>query len=351
MDEFYLAPKVAPGEVVPIPSGLKMYGDRFYWTCDDGLGTDVKAPRKHVPFDCSPWPGSHVAARVSLPSCWDGIRLDSVDHRSHMAYAARLTGCPSDHPVVLPSLYLSVSWYLTDGTGATLSTGDVSTLRGIFFDAWDPAEMARLVNTCIDQDVWCGGPPPGQNRPPVIKAAKVIPCPVHQTDTAIAIAINPHDPDGDPFMLHYRWEDDGAVVGSDADSLDHLDFSVGDVLTVTISAVDDHGNWSIPVTSPGTIARYDVVVPATGRPGGLLRHVHGGGFGPNENVELHLDHPDGLLLATVATDVQGMFRSVDVWLPRDISIGLHRLYGLGERSGIVGDGPFSIEPRVPLVRT
>jgi hypothetical protein len=343
LGEYYLAPKDAPREVVAIPSGLKMYGDRFYWTCSDGPATDVRRPRKDVPFDCSPWPGSHVAARVSLPSCWDGVHLDSVDHKSHMSYADPHTGCRPDHPVVLPSLYLHVSWHLSDGTGATLSTGDITTFRGIFFDAWDPAEMARLVSTCIERGVWCGPGPPRQNGPPVIRAAKIFPRHVHQTDTPIAVAVDPHDPDGDPFMLHYGWEDDGAVVGSDVGTLDHLYFSVGDVLTVTISAVDEYGNWSIPVTSRAMVVRYDIVVPAPGRPGRPLRNVHGGGFGPNERVDLLLDNPDGPVLATVTTDVWGTFPSTDLRLPRDVSIGMHWLYGIGERSRIVGEGPFCIE--------
>jgi hypothetical protein len=33
-------------------------------------------------------PGGSVEMRVYFPQCWDGSRLDSPDHRSHITYAA-----------------------------------------------------------------------------------------------------------------------------------------------------------------------------------------------------------------------------------------------------------------------
>jgi hypothetical protein len=53
-----------------------------------------------------------------VQSCWDGVNLDSPDHKSHVAYpkqgAASFSGtsvggdCPSTHPVKIPQVMLEV---------------------------------------------------------------------------------------------------------------------------------------------------------------------------------------------------------------------------------------------------
>jgi len=48
-------------------------------------------------------------AEVYFPSCWDGVNLDTPDHKSHMAYPAigDYNGgvCPQSHPVALFSIF------------------------------------------------------------------------------------------------------------------------------------------------------------------------------------------------------------------------------------------------------
>jgi hypothetical protein len=70
--------------------------------------------------------------QVFFPMCWDGVNLDSPDHRSHMAYSSRFNGgdCPATHPVRLPALFFE-AFYAIDkfphGTGRqpfVLSNGD-----------------------------------------------------------------------------------------------------------------------------------------------------------------------------------------------------------------------------------
>jgi hypothetical protein len=50
-----------------------------------------------------------MRAEVYFPSCWDGVNLDSPDHKSHVAYPAigDYNGgvCPKSHPVALFSLF------------------------------------------------------------------------------------------------------------------------------------------------------------------------------------------------------------------------------------------------------
>ena len=43
---------------------------------------------------------------IMFPQCWDGVNLDSPNHKSHMAYGAGWPdkGCPSTHPVPLAQI-------------------------------------------------------------------------------------------------------------------------------------------------------------------------------------------------------------------------------------------------------
>jgi len=53
---------------------------------------------------CDEW-----RTQVYLPSCWDGVNLDSPDHKSHVAYPAfgeyNFGVCPESHPVAIFSVF------------------------------------------------------------------------------------------------------------------------------------------------------------------------------------------------------------------------------------------------------
>ncbi|KAK7975498.1 hypothetical protein PG989_013961 [Apiospora arundinis] len=56
-----------------------------------------------------------IRATITFPTCWDGVNLDSPDHKSHVAYPTsgsfESTGpCPSTHPVRLPQVMYEVMW-------------------------------------------------------------------------------------------------------------------------------------------------------------------------------------------------------------------------------------------------
>jgi hypothetical protein len=51
--------------------------------------------------------------QVYFPSCWDGVNLDSSDHKSHVAYPNQTYDngpCPASHPVRLMSIFYEVTW-------------------------------------------------------------------------------------------------------------------------------------------------------------------------------------------------------------------------------------------------
>ena len=79
---------------------------------------------------------------VNFPDCWDGRRLDSADHRSHMAYAVA-GRCPSTHKVAVPFMRMLIL-YPAVSRGARVSSGRYSE-HGDFINAWDQEALDDLV--------------------------------------------------------------------------------------------------------------------------------------------------------------------------------------------------------------
>jgi len=101
-----------------------------------------------------------LRAQVFFPACWDGVNLDSPDHKSHMAYPDGIDSgqCPSSHPHHLVSIFFEV-WFnvapfnaLNDGGRFVLANGDPTGygLHGDFLNGWDRSVLSRAVQTCTD---------------------------------------------------------------------------------------------------------------------------------------------------------------------------------------------------------
>ncbi|KAI0381768.1 hypothetical protein F5Y04DRAFT_270747 [Hypomontagnella monticulosa] len=80
-----------------------------------------------VPFGGAPCTGEDTASlppkmctggirtTITFPTCWDGVNVDSPDHKTHVAYPEsgtfESTGpCPASHPVRLPQLMYEIIW-------------------------------------------------------------------------------------------------------------------------------------------------------------------------------------------------------------------------------------------------
>jgi uncharacterized protein DUF1996 len=103
--------------------------------------------------------GSRIHLSLNFPDCWDGHRLDSADHKSHMFYSDWSTGemrCPPSHPVPVPAITFTISWPVNDGFGARLASGPVRTMHGDVFSAWNPGTQAAIVSRCLQADFDCG---------------------------------------------------------------------------------------------------------------------------------------------------------------------------------------------------
>jgi hypothetical protein len=86
---------------------------------------------------------------IKFPECWDGVRRDSPDHMSHMAFATG-EGCPSSHPVRVPALTMVVRYPIQSLSGHTLSSGPLSTMHADFWNTWNQQGLEELVARCLN---------------------------------------------------------------------------------------------------------------------------------------------------------------------------------------------------------
>jgi Domain of unknown function (DUF1996) len=150
---------VTKGPIQAFPAGLRMIaGDSHatgpqstsivYWGC----AHDENAGQLTSPPQCS----DQLRAHITFPNCWDGLNLDSADHRSHMAYSHG-GSCPTDHPVALPRLIIAVGWNATPAPATvSLSSGAPFTMHADFFNSWNQAALSSLVTRCLAGHVNCG---------------------------------------------------------------------------------------------------------------------------------------------------------------------------------------------------
>jgi len=115
------------------------------WNCGPEAG--VK-PQSTVPT-CPDAARDGLALHVQFPDCWDGVHLDSPNHQSHMAYSVKGV-CPADHPVAVPALQVNVRYPSAGGPGLVLASGGQFSGHADFFNAWDQAQLQRLVNGCLN---------------------------------------------------------------------------------------------------------------------------------------------------------------------------------------------------------
>jgi hypothetical protein len=152
------APGVEPTEVEPYPFGLEMLAGNAMattpqdseaagWTC--GASTELSAD----PPDCPTVAPLHMV--LTFPDCWDGEHLRSADHRSHVAYSAD-GECPVGYDVHVPQLTMSIKYPISgEDHDLRLSSGNVYSAHGDFFNGWDPDGLRREVEGCIHRDVGC----------------------------------------------------------------------------------------------------------------------------------------------------------------------------------------------------
>lgn len=136
-----------------------------------------------IPTDCPGGDGSWLIMGIDFPQCWDGVNLDSPDHKSHMTnpvnVKANNTGnCPATHPVALPQIAYQIL-YQVKVTGETkywrLSSDAYDNTKpagfsghGDYFMAWKPEIVKVWTKNCDNAQKDCHSHLLGDGRAMVI---------------------------------------------------------------------------------------------------------------------------------------------------------------------------------------
>jgi len=118
--------------------------------------------------------GAHLTQEVYFPPCWDGVNLDSPDHKSHMSYSVPVTNpdgkgthreCPKTHPVLLPHISFNVRyvvrekdaplrWRLSSDTYDRSLPGGYSG-HGDWFNGWKSDISEAWGKSCLQAGKEC----------------------------------------------------------------------------------------------------------------------------------------------------------------------------------------------------
>lgn len=147
---------IRAADVQPLPDGLRMVAG------DMGAYSPAQRHSWEGPprvFECESTgaagetiptcpANSKVLMTLSFPQCWDGVNLDSPDHKSHLSYRVGDAGgrCPASHPKPIPEISFNVRWDtgIAGSAGWRLSsdnylyTGDNAgySAHGDWFNGW-----------------------------------------------------------------------------------------------------------------------------------------------------------------------------------------------------------------------
>ena len=175
---------VVPSEVRAIPQGLRMVagdskgtaplnGASLRFTCMN-LATGTGPVSTSIP-NCQAVT-EELWVMIQFPQCWDGVNLDSPDHKSHMAYPPDGgKGCSDPKfPVALPEITMQIvydvkeanstkRWRLaSDNYSSTLPGG--YSLHADWFNGWKADIMDTWIKNCDQKSVDCAAHMLGDGR-------------------------------------------------------------------------------------------------------------------------------------------------------------------------------------------
>jgi hypothetical protein len=179
-----LANANAIGNCVGIPTGLRwisgynMQGGTSdtaaFFYCQDSDDGTIKAVSGALQSTMAAVVGlCPVGARLTLnidgPDCWDGVNLDSPDHRSHVSHSTYVPyqHCDAAHPYHMPKVsiiaiytvdanFVAGKWHLSSDEmvpGAAPGT----TFHADYLEAWSPTVRDGWLKNCIDAHMSCQG--------------------------------------------------------------------------------------------------------------------------------------------------------------------------------------------------
>ena len=161
---------VTSESIKAFPAGLRMVAGDAAASSWQGSGVNAYtcwkpdgsySTHQNIPADCPT--GSTLTIAIIFPQCWDGVNLDSPDHKSHMAYP--VFGCPASHPVPLTNITMNINYRVTSPNGTSrwrLSSDNYDkSLPGGYsshadwFNGWNPGTLATWTSRCITASMDC----------------------------------------------------------------------------------------------------------------------------------------------------------------------------------------------------
>ncbi len=149
-------------KVTATPPGFKMIaGDAAakapqgrrvtFWNC----GAQVNVPPSSTPPACPDARGSMLRLHVTFAACWNGVSLDSPNHRQHVSYPTN-GRCPAGYDVEIPQISLIYRYPVTGQHSFELASGGVYSAHADFFNGWNQGELERLTQVCLNALRHCG---------------------------------------------------------------------------------------------------------------------------------------------------------------------------------------------------
>ena len=128
------------------PNGLQMVTYKSSWKCSrEGQATSLlqSCPKN-----------AYTRLLLEFPHCWDG---ENIRFREGAPHVVATDGqCPASHPVVLPRIVMEVRYDGVIGPDISFSSGDVASVHGDVFFAWDQESLARDFDACLRRNIMCG---------------------------------------------------------------------------------------------------------------------------------------------------------------------------------------------------
>ena len=173
---YYKSWDVPNALVTQPPKGLRMIAGNAKSTSADTSSGRYSCITPSTGFG-TPWSktipncavGTFLQMQIGFPQCWDGINLDSPNHKDHMANAnPALTTpnkCPASHPIGIPQVAESINfnvvtvnqtknWRLASDNYSTTIDGGLSA-HADWVNGWDTTTMSGWVKNCLNKGADC----------------------------------------------------------------------------------------------------------------------------------------------------------------------------------------------------
>jgi hypothetical protein len=145
--------RIVTGDAKAVTNGPNDPNARAHWTCS---GTHDKASTTQYPI-C---PRDQLLQRIAdFPGCWNGVDLDSTNHRTHVAFSDPATGaCPEGFKAI-PQLRITLSYRVPPGASFAVDTFPEQLRKAVTdhadFENVMSDRLMRLAVGCINNGRRC----------------------------------------------------------------------------------------------------------------------------------------------------------------------------------------------------